>query len=126
MLLLWSKCFKHSDLTYHHTVKVRILIYWLFRTVNCITLLSFVLNVPFVCLFDVLLENISLSWIRHYQQWKATKFDLYSALKAIEKWGFFIVPHQLWKVPILYTGYLWRPVTPIKHLLSSVLMWSYH
>ena len=30
----------------------------------------------------------------HYYRWRATNFELCSALMAIEQWGFFNVPHQ--------------------------------
>ena len=43
--------------------------------------------------------------------WRTTSFDLYSALMAIEQWGFFNVPHLLWHKPSLYHGHLWGPVT---------------
>ena len=43
--------------------------------------------------------------------WQTTSFDLYSALMAIEQWGFFNVPHLLWHKPSLYQGHLQGPVT---------------
>ena len=41
----------------------------------------------FVCLgFIVPVENFSLIWRRHHYRWRAAKFDLCSALVAIEQW----------------------------------------
>ena len=34
------------------------------------------------------LKNFSLIWRRHHYQWRAAKFDLYSAFIAIELWRF--------------------------------------
>ena len=42
------------------------------------------------------LENFSFIWRRHHYRWRASNFDLYMALMAIEQWGFFSVPHILW------------------------------
>ena len=42
---------------------------------------------------------------------RATNFDLYSALMAIEQWGFFSVPHLLWHGLSVYNGHLRGPVT---------------
>ena len=51
----------------------------------------------FVCLcFYVQLENFLLIWRRHHYRWRASNFDIYSALVAIEQWGFFSLPHLLW------------------------------
>ena len=33
---------------------------------------------------------------RHHYRWRAAKFDFYSAVMAIEKWGVFSVPNLLW------------------------------
>ena len=60
----------------------------------------------FVYFFLVPLKNFSLTWRRHHFRWRATKFDLYSTFIAIEKWGFFNVPH-LWHRATLYNGHLW-------------------
>ena len=83
----------------------------------------------FVCLdFYVPLENFSLTQRPHHNQGKAS-LNLYSALMAIEQWGFFGVPHLLWHGPTLYKDHLWRPVTltPVaKHLaleLSLTVFW---
>ena len=67
----------------------------------------------FVCLkFFIPLENFSLIWRRHHSRWKAAKFDLCSALIAIEQWGFFSVPHiLLWYGASFYNGHLRGPVT---------------
>ena len=45
----------------------------------------------FVC-FCFFVSPIHI-WKRHYRRWRATNFDLCSALMAIEQWGFFSVPH---------------------------------
>ena len=47
----------------------------------------------------------------HQNQWRAAKFDLCSALIAIEQWEVFNVPHLLWHGPTLYNGHLRGPVT---------------
>ena len=56
--------------------------------------------------FSVPLENFSLIW-----RWKVRNFDLRSALKAIEQWGFFSMPHLVWHEASVYNGHLWEPVT---------------
>ena len=52
--------------------------------------------VDFVCLGvnRPTLENFSLMSRRHHYRRRAANFDLCSAFKAIEQWGFFNVPHQ--------------------------------
>ena len=51
----------------------------------------------FVCVgVFVPLENFSLNWRRHHIWWRATNFYPYSALMAIELWGFFDEQHLLW------------------------------
>ena len=72
----------------------------------------------FVCLFVYIwfsapLDYFSLSWRRHHSRWRATNFYLYSALIAIEQWGFFNVPHLLWHRPTLYNAHLRGSVTLI-------------
>ena len=63
---------------------------------NCFTsTVSRVWSHSFLSVF-VPLENFSLMWRRHHYRWRAAHFDLYSALMAIEQWGFFSVPHLLW------------------------------
>ena len=61
------------------------------------------------------LENFSLIWGRQNYRWRATHFDLYSALMTIEQWGCFNVPHLLWHGPFLYKGHLRGPLalTPV-------------
>ena len=51
-----------------------------------------------ICLFGVFvtLQNNSLIWTRHLCRWMSANFDLYSALMAIDQWGFFSVSHLLW------------------------------
>ena len=67
----------------------------------------------FDCLgFYVRLENFSPIWRRPHYQWTASNLELYSALVAIEQWGFFSVPHLLWHEASVYIGHLWDPVTP--------------
>ena len=46
-----------------------------------------------------------------HSPWRATNFDLYSALIAIRQRGFFYVPHLPWHGPTLYNGHLRGPVT---------------
>ena len=65
----------------------------------------------FICLgLFVRFENISLIRRRHDYRWKALNFDLYSAVMAIEQYGFFKEPHQLWHEPTL-NGHLRGSVT---------------
>ena len=42
---------------------------------------------------------------------KSYTFGLFSALMAIEQWGFFSVPHLLWHKTSVYNGHLRGPVT---------------
>ena len=66
----------------------------------------------FVCIgFFVPLENVWLIWRRDHYHWRATNFDLCSALIAIEQRGFFSVPHLLWNGASVYNDHLWGPVT---------------
>ena len=62
----------------------------------------------FVCLFGVFrpVWEISLIWRRHHYWWRAAHFVICSALVAIEQWGFFRVPHLLWRGAFVYNGYL--------------------
>ena len=48
---------------------------------------------------------------RHHYWWRAENFELCSALMAIERWGFFSVPHLLLHGASVYKGHLWGPVT---------------
>ena len=80
----------------------------------------------FVCLeFFVPLENFSLIWRRYHCRWRAANFDLCSALMVIDQWGFFNVPHLLWRGPSVYNGHL-RPwiITPIAEQLVVELSLS--
>ena len=89
------------------------------------------INIPsnhdmIVCLgFDIPLEKFSLVWRRHHYmyQWRASNFDLYSALMTIEQWGFFSVPHLLRHGASIYNGHLREPVTltPIAERLAVEL-----
>ena len=68
----------------------------------------------FVCLFVVCWEFSSHSRIfQTYgdvtitgERFVISNFELCSALMAIEKWGFFSVPHLLWHGPSVYNGHL--------------------
>ena len=62
----------------------------------------------FVCFFGLIvpLENFSLIWRRHHYRWRASNFDLCSALMA-----FFSVPHLLWHGASVYNGHFRGPVT---------------
>ena len=44
-------------------------------------------------------------------RWNAANFDLWSALMAIEQWGFFSAPHLLWHGTSVNNGHLREPVT---------------
>ena len=76
--------------------------------------------------FDVLivpLENRSLIWRRHHCRWRAENFELYSALIAIEQWGFFYVPHLLWHGSSVFkviSEDSWH-----SHPMSSVWQWNW-
>ena len=59
--------------------------------------------------FYIPLENFSLIWRRNPYQWRALNFGLYSALIAIEQWGFFSVLHLLWHRA--YNDHLRGPAT---------------
>ena len=61
--------------------------------------------------FIVPLENFSLIQRCHHCRRRPAKFDLCSAVMAIEEWGFFYVPQLLWHGPTLYNGHLQGPVT---------------
>ena len=66
----------------------------------------------FVCLgFVVPIENFLLIWRRQHYRWRAVKYDLRSALMAIEQWGFFSVPNLLRQRASVYNGHLRGPVT---------------
>ena len=69
--------------------------------------------------FYVPFENFSIIWRRHHYRWRASYFDLYSALMVIEQWGFLSVPHLLW-----HAGYPFIMVISEdpwhSHLLRSV------
>ena len=62
-------------------------------------------------------ENSSLVWRRHHIQWRAANFNKYSALMAIEQWGFFNVPHLLRHGPTVYNVH---HLQGYSHLLPSV------
>ena len=67
------------------------------------------------------LENVLLIWrCHHYQLW-AANFYLYSALIAIDQWGFFSVPNLRWHETSFYTGHLQGPVTQVTERLAVEL-----
>ena len=84
---------------------------------------------PFPCtwlidglMFFVPLENLSLIWRRYHCRWRAEHFELYSALIAIEQWGFFYVPHLLWHGSSVFkviSEDSWH-----SHPMSSVWQWN--
>ena len=81
--------------------------------------------VLFVCLWILVpLKNFSLKW-RHLFLPRAAKFNLCSALMAIEQWGFFSMPHLTWHGASMYNG----PVTftPIAEPLAVelFLLWTF-
>ena len=59
------------------------------------------------------LKKISLVRRRHHYRWKASNFDICSALMAIEQWGFFFVSHLLSHGASFYNGHLRGSVTLI-------------
>ena len=73
----------------------------------------------FVCLVGWLVFSVPLeNFFTHLETTplplqRATIFYLYSALIAIEQWGFFNMQHLLWPGSTLYNGHLWGPVTLI-------------
>ena len=78
----------------------------------------------FVYLFGV----FSLIWWPHRYRWRAAKFNLFSALMAIERWCLFSVPLLLWhSYPLyplsVYNSHLRGPVTltPITEHLAAEL-----
>ena len=80
---------------------------------------------PYVCLFfGVVHPNPEI--FTHLETSpltvKATKFDQYSALMAINHWGFFNVPH-LWHGPTVYNSHRQGPVTltPVAEYLAVEL-----
>ena len=50
-------------------------------------------------------------WVVTITDKRASKFDLCSALMAIEQWRFFSVLHVLWHGESVYNGHLRGPVT---------------
>ena len=64
-----------------------------------------------VCLFFAPLKNFSLIWRRHHNRRRATNFYLYSALMAVEHWGFLNLSHLMWQGPTFHNFHLWGAVT---------------
>ena len=67
--------------------------------------------------------TMALRWNWNLCRWRASNFDLCSALMAIEQWGFFSVPHLLWHGASVYNGHLRGPMilTPIAERLAVEL-----
>ena len=65
----------------------------------------------------------SLIWRRHQYRWRATNFDLYSALMAIEQWGLACHTYCDMGHPFIMviSEDPWH-----SHLLPSVWQWSCH
>ena len=61
--------------------------------------------------FYVPFENFLIIWRWHHYRWRASYFELYSALVVIEQGGFLSVSHLLWHGVSIYNGYLRGPVT---------------
>ena len=55
-----------------------------------------------------------------FNQWRAANFYLCSALRAIEQWGFFSVPHLLWHGASVYNGHLRGPYSIQEVYLSRI------
>ena len=71
----------------------------------------------FVCFgFIVPLENFSLIWRRHHDQWRAANF----LTNARHSWPFSL----LWHKASVYNGHLWGPVTltPLAERLAVELL----
>ena len=77
----------------------------------------------FVRWFGVFRPNGELFTLMESARWKATNFDICSALMAIEQWGFFRGPHLQWNGASVYNGHLWGPVslTPTAERLAVEL-----
>ena len=67
-------------------------------------------------------REFSLIWRCHHCRWRAENYDLYSALMAIEQWGFFSVPHPLCHGASIYNGYVRGTAT----LTPSIWQWICH
>ena len=80
-------------------------------------------DMVFIKGFVVPFKNFSLIWRCHHYRWKTANFNLivFSALIAIEQWGFFSVPRLLWHGTSVYNGHLWGPLTltPVAERLTS-------
>ena len=80
----------------------------------------------FVCGFFVPLKKFFTMWRRHHCRWRASTFDLCSALMVIEQWGFLNVPNLLWHGQTFYNGHHWGPMslTPVAERLAIELSLS--
>ena len=97
----------------------------LFLTPTCILIYEFLLELLFVWVYFVPLENFSLIWRCKHYRWRATNFHVCTALMTVEQWSFFNVPHLLWQGPTLYNGNLPGPVTlPFVAERLAVEQWS--
>ena len=71
-------------------------------------------------------SRIFHSWRRHHYRWRASKFDLCSALMDIEHWGFLNIPHLLWHKSSVYNASIRGLVTltPVGERLAVELSQS--
>ena len=112
VLIDWYFCFASQSRIFHSCSWVTIAGEFLHNWGICSAPTDFVCLCVclFLCVFVFLyrvfapLENFSLICRRHHWRLRAANFDRYSALMAIEQWGFFSVPNLLWQ------GHLRGPV----------------
>ena len=91
-------------------------------------------NRQYICSFLIVQKKMfvsfwvtSLSRIFHpygdVTKWRVANYDLYSALMAIEQWGFLSVPHLLWHRASVCNGHLRgsMTLTPIAEPLAMEL-----
>ena len=118
VLIDWYFCFASQSRIFHSCSWVTIAGEFLHNLGTCSAPTDFVCLCVvcfFVCLFVCIgffapLENFSLICRRHHWRLRAANFDRYSALMAIEQWGFFSVPNLLWQGAYVYNGHLRGPV----------------
>ena len=65
----------------------------------------------FFVVFLEYFQNLSLIWRRHHYRWRAINFDLYSAVMAIDQWGFLTCHTYCDTDQPFYYGHLRGPVT---------------
>ena len=85
-------------------------------------MISFEQYIPVSFLFVCLFGGVPHEKF-HWLLMKSYTFGLFSALMAIEQWGFFSVPHLLWHKTSVYNGHLRGPVTltPVAERLAVEL-----